>query len=47
MKKKSFEYAEKHSGLGFCFILDGLDEYLPPNSNQAYIFQLIKKDGSP
>ena len=42
IKDEIDEYAEKHSGLGFCFILDGLDEYLPNNSN-AYIFQLIKK----
>ena len=36
------KYAEKHSGLGLCFILDGLDEY-SPNSGDTYIFSLIKK----
>ena len=36
------KYAHKRSGLGLCFILDGLDEYLPQNNN-AYIFKLIKK----
>ena len=35
-------YAGEHNGLGFCFILDGLDEYLP-NSNSAFIYQLIRK----
>ncbi len=34
------EYTEKHDGLGFCFILDGLDE----NSNKA---QLIRKEVLP
>ena len=36
------KYAEKHSGLGLCFILDGLDEY-SPNSSSDYIVSLIKK----
>ena len=36
------QYAKKRSGLGLCFILDGLDEYLPQNDN-AYIFKLIKR----
>ena len=36
------EYAGKHNGLGFCFILDGLDEYLPEKKN-CFIFRLIKK----
>ena len=36
------KYAEKHSGLGLCFILDGLDEY-SPNSGDDYIVSLIKK----
>lgn len=35
-------YTMKHNGLGLCFILDGLDEYLPANKD-AYIFQLIKR----
>ena len=35
-------YAEKHSGLGLCFILDGLDEY-SPNSSGDYIVSLIKR----
>lgn len=39
-------YAEQHSGLGLCFILDGLDEYLPDNPN-AFIFRLIKKNVLP
>ena len=36
------KYAGKHSGLGLCFVLDGLDEY-SPNSNDDYIVSLIKK----
>ena len=36
------KYADKHSGLGLCFILDGLDEY-SPNSGDDYIISLIKK----
>lgn len=36
------EYADKHSGFGLCFILDGLDEYNPDNSD-AYVFKLIEK----
>ena len=36
------KYAEKHSGLGLCFILDGLDEY-SPNSGDNYIYSLIKR----
>ena len=36
------KYAETHSGLGLCFILDGLDEY-SPNSGDDYIVSLIKK----
>ena len=35
-------YADKHAGLGFCFLLDGLDEYMPENDD-AYIFKLIEK----
>ena len=36
------KYAEKHSGLGLCFILDGLDEY-SPNSGDNFIVSLIKR----
>ena len=36
------KYAKKHSGLGLCFILDGLDEYLP-ETNNTYIHKLITK----
>ena len=38
------EYAEKHGGLGLCFILDGLDEYMPnrPEAN-IFIFRLIRR----
>ena len=36
------KYANKHQGLGLCFILDGLDEYMPQRKN-AYIFELIRK----
>ena len=35
------KYAEKHCGLGLCFILDGLDEY-SPSSGDNFIFSLIK-----
>ena len=41
-KHDILKYAEKHSGLGLCFILDGLDEY-SPNSSDDYIVSLIKK----
>lgn len=37
------KYANKHYGLGLCFILDGLDEYLPPNKKDNFIYKLIKK----
>ena len=37
------EYAERHDGLGLCFILDGLDEYMPGN-NRCFIFRLIKHE---
>ena len=37
------EYAEKHDGLGLCFILDGLDEYMPGNNN-CFIFKLIRRE---
>ena len=36
------EYAERHDGLGLCFILDGLDEYMPGNDS-CFIFRLIKR----
>ena len=41
--KSICNYAEKHHGLGYCFILDGLDEY-QPRDNEAFIFKLINKD---
>ena len=37
------KYAEKHNGLGLCFILDGLDEYSPNSTCDNFIFSLIKK----
>ena len=37
------EYAERHDGLGLCFILDGLDEYMPGNSS-CFIFRLIRRE---
>ena len=40
------KYAMKHCGLGLCFILDGLDEYVP-NNKSAYIFKLIRKEVLP
>ena len=36
------KYANKHQGLGLCFVLDGLDEYMPQRKN-AYIYELIRK----
>ena len=36
------KYANKHQGLGLCFVLDGLDEYIPQKKN-AYIYELIRK----
>ena len=36
------KYANKHQGLGLCFVLDGLDEYMPQEKN-AYIYELIRK----
>ena len=37
------EYAERHDGLGLCFILDGLDEYMPGNDS-CFIFRLIRRE---
>ncbi len=37
------DFAVKHQGLGFCFILDGLDEYQPV-CNECFIYDLINKD---
>ena len=43
IKKESIlKYAEKNDGLGLCFVLDGLDEYMPQR-NDAYIYKLIRK----
>ena len=36
------KYANKNHGLGLCFVLDGLDEYLPQRKN-TYIYELIRK----
>ena len=36
------EYVERHDGLGLCFILDGLDEYMPGNDS-CFIFRLIRR----
>ena len=36
------KYANKHGGLGLCFVLDGLDEYMPQRKN-TYIYELIRK----
>ena len=38
-------YAEKHSGLGLCFMLDGLD--CMSKTNDAFILKLIKKQALP
>ena len=37
------KYASKHRGLGLCFVLDGLDEYMPQRKN-TYIYELIRKN---
>ena len=44
--KDILKYADKHSGLGLCFILDGLDEYLPKKKN-IYIYKLINRSELP
>ena len=44
--KDIMKYADKHNGLGLCFILDGLDEYLP-KKNDTYIHRLINKSQLP
>ena len=36
------KYANKHHGLGLCFVLDGLDEYMPQRKN-TYIYELIRR----
>ena len=40
------KYANKHGGLGLCFVLDGLDEYIPQRKN-TYIYYLIRKNVLP
>ena len=40
------KYAYKQSGLGLCFILDGLDEYLPKKKD-TFIHRLISKSQLP
>ena len=37
------KYAERHKGLGLCFILDGLDEYMP-GDDSCFIFRLIRRE---
>ena len=36
------KYIKKCDGLGLCFVLDGLDEYIPQRKD-AYIYKLIRK----
>ena len=40
------KYANKHQGLGLCFVLDGLDEYVPLKKH-VYIYDLIRKHALP
>ena len=40
------KYANEHQGLGLCFVLDGLDEYMPQKKD-AYIYELIRKSVLP
>ena len=40
------KYAEKRKGFGYCFILDGLDEYQPSKKN-VFIHNLIRKKTLP
>ena len=40
------KYVHKHNGLGLCFILDGLDEYLPKKKD-TFIHRLINKSQLP
>ena len=40
------KYAHKHNGSGLCFILDGLDEYLPKKKG-TFIHRLISKSQLP
>ena len=35
--------AEESNGEGFCFILDGLDEYRPESMKSTFIYKLIKR----
>ena len=44
--KDILKYADKHNGLGLCFILDGLDEYLPKKKD-PFIHKLIKRSELP
>ena len=44
--KDILKYADKHNGLGLCFILDGLDEYLPKKKD-TFIHKLIKRSELP
>ena len=44
--KDIMKYAEKHNGLGLCFILDGLDEYLPKKKD-TFIHNLINRSELP
>ena len=38
------DHSEQFSGEGLCFVLDGLDEYLPKRKKNTTIFKLINKE---
>ena len=44
MVEEILKYSVDHNGEGFCFILDGLDEYNPDSKGKTFIFKLIKKE---
>ena len=44
MVEQILDYSVDYNGEGFCFILDGLDEYNPDSKGKTFIFQLIKKE---
>ena len=44
MIEEILKYSVDHNGAGFCFILDGLDEYNPVSKGKTFIFKLIKKE---
>ena len=41
--KVSRQLIEERNGKGVCFILDGLDEYSPPNEKDSLIYKLINR----